>query len=320
MARAKYGASIASYRLTIENKTYTRTGNGSIAHSPIAGSGAVSYSYTVIDSRGLSRSYSSQISVLAWSSPKVTKFTVERVTSGGDLAVEGTYARVTVQATASTLPVGGCRRKIVCQYYVQYRQAGTSAWTNGDTATVTGGTSVNQSFMLKKGGANVGTFDDMTGYEFRLVLSDIYASVNALDEMPTKETYWDVNETNGSMGFGGKATGTGSTPQYDFYGRINARNGIIGGTRYSTGEVDTGNSWIDGKRIYSRVLTYTTPATANVTTRHALDMSAMDKMWIDQSATFLVSTGNNYVYPPGYMASDNGRQFMVLLDLRTMRW
>ena len=40
---AKYGASIASYRLTIENKTYTRTGNGSIAHSPIAGSGAVSY-------------------------------------------------------------------------------------------------------------------------------------------------------------------------------------------------------------------------------------------------------------------------------------
>ena len=64
---AKYGASIASYRLTIENKTYTRTGNGSIAHSPIAGSGMVSYSYTVIDSRGLSRSYSGQISVLAWS-------------------------------------------------------------------------------------------------------------------------------------------------------------------------------------------------------------------------------------------------------------
>ena len=54
---AKYGASIASYRLTIENKTYTRTGNGSIAHSPIAGSGAVSYSYTVTDSRGLARTY-----------------------------------------------------------------------------------------------------------------------------------------------------------------------------------------------------------------------------------------------------------------------
>ena len=149
-----------------------------------------------------------------------------------------------------------------------------------------------------------------------MVLSDIYASVNALDEMPTKETYWDVNETNGAMGFGGEATGTGSTPTYDFYGPINARNGVIGGTRYSTSEVDTGNSWIDGKRIYARVLTYTTPATANVTTRHALDMSAMDKMWIDQSATFLVSTANNYVYPPGYVASNNSRQFMVLLDFK----
>ena len=105
-----------------------------------------------------------------------------------------------------------------------------------------------------------------------MVLSDIYASVNALDEMPTKETYWDVNETNGAMGFGGEATGTGSTPTYDFYGPINARNGVIGGTRYSTSEVDTGNSWIDGKRIYARVLTYTTPATENVTTRHPLDM------------------------------------------------
>ena len=254
---AKYGASIASYRLSIENKTYTRTGNGSIAHSPIAGSGAISYSYTVIDSRGLSRSYSRQISVLAWSSPKVTRFTVERVTSGGDLAVEGTYAQVTVQATASTLPVDGAQKNSL-SYYVQYRQAGTSAWTNGDTTTVTGGISVNQSFMLKKGGANVGTFDDMTGYEFRLVLSDIYASVNALDEMPTKETYWDVNETNGSMGFGGKATGTGSTPQYDFYGPINAREGVSGFMRYTQAENDTGMRWYDGKPIYCRVFTGST--------------------------------------------------------------
>lgn len=310
---AKYGASIASYRLSIENKTYRRTGNGSIAHSPIAGSGAISYSYTVIDSRGLSRSYSSQISVLAWSSPKVTKFTVERVTSGGDLAVDGTYARVTVQATASTLAVGGAQKNSL-SYYVQYRQAGTSAWTNGDTTTVTGGISVNQSFMLKKGGANVGTFDDMTGYEFRLVLSDIYASVNALDEMPTKETFWDVNETNGSMGFGGKATGTGSTPQYDFYGRINARNGIIGGTRYSTGEVDTGNNWVDGKRIYSRMIAITTPATANAATTFSLNMSGMDAAWVDASASFLEYSDSGFINHPGYMASDGGRQFMAQLQ------
>ena len=142
---AKYGASIASYRLTIENKTYTRTGNGSIAHSPIARSGTVSYSYTVIDSRGLSRSYSGQISVLAWSSPKVSSFSIDRVTSGDDLAVDGTYARVTLRASASSLTVNGSQKNGIT-YYVQYREAGTNTWTNGDTTTVAG-VSVNQSFM-----------------------------------------------------------------------------------------------------------------------------------------------------------------------------
>ena len=142
---AKYGASIASYRLTIENKTYTRTGNGSIAHSPIAGSGTVSYSYTVIDSRGLRRSYSGQISVLAWSSPKINNFSIDRVTSGDDLAVDGTYARVTLRASASSLTVNGAQENGIT-YYVQYREAGTSTWTNGDTATVAG-VSVNQNFM-----------------------------------------------------------------------------------------------------------------------------------------------------------------------------
>ena len=312
---AKYGASIASYRLTIENKTYTRTGNGSIAHSPIAGSGAVSYSYTVTDSRGLARTYTGTLTVLAWRAPQIAGFTVERVTSANESAIDGTYARVTVQATASTLPVDGVQKNSL-SYYVRYRQAGASAWTNGDTVSVSGGISVNQSFMLQKDGANVGTFDDLTGYDFQLVISDIYASSTASSSMPTKTIVQHVRKPNGSMGFGGKATGTGSTPQYDFYGRINARNGIIGGTRYSAGEVDTGNNWIDGKRIYARVLTYTTPETANATTRYALDMSAMDEMWIDLSATFLVSTANNYVYPPGYVASDNSRQFMALLDFK----
>lgn len=254
---AKYGASIASYRLTIENKTYTRTGNGSIAHSPIAGSGAVSYSYTVTDSRGLARTYTGTLTVLAWRAPQIAGFAVERVTSGGDLAVEGTYARVTVQATASTLPVDGAQKNSL-SYYVRYRQAGASAWTNGDTVSVSGGISVNQSFMLQKDGANVGTFDDLTGYDFQLVISDIYASSTASSSMPTKTIVQHVRKPNGSMGFGGEATGTGSTPQYDFYGPINAREGVSGFMRYTQAENDTGMRWYDGKPIYCRVFTGST--------------------------------------------------------------
>ena len=253
---AKYGASIASYRLTIENKTYTRTGNGSIAHSPIAGSGAVSYSYTVTDSRGLARTYTGTLTVLAWRAPQIAGFAVERVTSANENAVDGTYARVTVQATASTLPVDGAQKNSL-SYYVRYRQAGASAWTNGDTVSVSGGISVNQSFMLQKDEANVGTFDDLTGYDFQLVISDIYASSTASSSMPTKTIVQHVRK-NGSMGFGGEATGTGSTPQYDFYGPINAREGVSGFMRYTQAENDTGMRWYDGKPIYCRVFTGST--------------------------------------------------------------
>ena len=254
---AKYGASIASYRLTIENKTYTRTGNGSIAHSPIAGSGAVSYSYTVTDSRGLARTYTGTLTVLAWRAPQIAGFIVERVTSANASAVDGTYARVTVQATASTLPVDGAQKNNL-SYYVRYRQAGASAWTNGDTVSVSGGISVNQSFMLQKDEANVGTFDDLTGYDFQLVISDIYASSTASSSMPTKTIVQHVRKPNGSMGFGGEATGTGSTPQYDFYGPINAREGVSGFMRYTQAENDTGMRWYDGKPIYCRVFTGST--------------------------------------------------------------
>ena len=310
---AEYGASIASYSLTIENRTYTRAEDGSIAHSPIAGSGAVSYSYTVTDSRGLARTYTSSLTVLAWRAPQIANFAVERVTSANESAIDGTYARVTVQATASTLPVDGAQKNSLT-YYVRYRQAGASAWTNGDTTTVTGGISVNRSFMLQKDGANVGTFDDLTGYDFQLVIADIYASSTASSSMPTKTIVQHVRKPNGSMGFGGEATGTGSTPQYDFYGPINARNGINGGTRYSTSEVDTGNNWVDGKRIYARMIAITTPATANAATTFSLNMSGMDAAWVDASASFLEYSDSGFINHPGYMAADGGRQFMAQLQ------
>lgn len=310
---AKYGAGIASYRLVIENKAYTRSGNGSIAHSPVAGSGTVSYTYAVTDSRGLTRSYSGSIAVLAWNAPKIAAFSVTRVTAGNVEAIDGTYARITVQGSASGLAVDGAQKNSLA-YYVRYRQAGTSAWTNADTVNLTA-VSVNQSALLKKNGTNISSFDDMTGYEFQLVLSDIYASSTALDEMPTKETLWDVNETNGSMGFGGEATGTGSTPEYDFYGPVHARNGITGGTRYSTGEVDTGNTWIDGKAIYARVLQLAVPSGANTNTTYDFDMSGMNMVWVDASATFLIyNTNLNIIVHPGYIAGDGGRQFVVQIQ------
>lgn len=314
---ANYGASIASYRVVIENKTYTRNGNGSLEHKPITGSGAISYNYTVIDSRGLSRTYSSSITVLSWVAPKVVNFSIERVTSAGNVAIDGTYARATIQASVSSLVVSGAQKNSIA-YYVQYRQTGTSTWTNCDT-TASAATSVNTSFMLKRNNAAVGEFNDMQGYEFRLVFCDIYATSQASDEMPTKEVRLGIHEDSGSIGFGGEAVDGGSGPRYDFYGPINARKGIIGGMQYSTGEVDTGNNWVDGKRIYAKMIPFETTGAMNASMTIDFDMSYMDTAWIDPTMSFLAYTGTtvDQVNPIGYVAGDGGRQFMAQLQRKT---
>ena len=236
---AKYGASISTFRVTIDGKTYTRTGNGSVSHSPISDSGTIAYAYEVTDSRGLSRSYSGSISVLAWSAPKITRFAIDRATSGNALAIDGTYARATVQGSASSLSVDGSQKNSL-KYYVQYRQAGTSTWTNGDTVSLSA-VSVNQNALIRKSGAAVGSFDDMTGYEFQLVLSDLYASSTALDAMPTKETFMAVDEATGKIGFGGEAPGSSEAAGYRFHRLVDFDGGIgvAGGYRYGwrTGDV-----------------------------------------------------------------------------------
>ena len=92
----------------------------------------------------------------------------------------------------------------------------------------------------------------MAGYDFQLVVRDIYSTSTALDDMPTKEVFLDVNETTGSMGFGGESVNEGATPRYDFYGPVYFRAGTTGQLVYSTAESDTGLRWIDGRPIYCK--------------------------------------------------------------------
>ena len=415
----KYGATISSYELVIENRTYT-TGGNNISHSPISGSGTVSYKYTVRDSRGLSRTYSASLTVVAWKKPSITTFEVERTTEDNAIAVDGTCVRATVKASVSSLKVSGAEKNSL-KYYVRYRKTGTETWTSCDTETLSA-TSVNKSVQLEKSGAIVDTFDDMSGYEFQVTVSDLYDSSQASNALATKEVWWDVDYRNGAMGFGGEAnrqnlrivdgvnvkavaSGTGAasgayayvitapgaretddfgitceneqfkvvsknapasqkvagtmmggltssgvpniwffsnkataaefnewlaeqaeagTPvilryegsgkAFNFYGPIIAQNGVFGVEQFSTLETETGNVWIDGKKIYAKMFTAQTPSTADHQSYLAATMSGMDAVWVDTSATFFARKDTGQVYPHGYVAGDGGRQFMVSPD------
>ena len=224
---AKYGATVVSWQLGIDNRVYTASGaSASIAHAPIAGSGEVPYTYTVTDSRGLTRSYTGALMVLAWTAPQITAFSIQRVNSSGAQAVDGTCALASVQGSVASLMVDGAEKNSL-RYRVQYRQTGTEAWTDSDEVATTA-VSVDQSWVLQADGEDIDSFNDMQGYQFRLMLADIYAASQAMDEMPTKEIRLSIHEESGNMGFGGEARTDTDGPHYDFYGPVHFRAGSTG--------------------------------------------------------------------------------------------
>ena len=173
---------------------------------------------------------------------------------------------------------------------------------------------MNASALIRRQNANVGSFNDMSGYEFQLVLSDIYAASEAADEMPTKDVRLCLDQNTGSIGFGGEAQSVGGGPEYDFYGPVRLRAGATGTVVYSTKESDTGNLWLDGRPIYSKMILFSAPTNANASTAVTFDFSSIDTAWVDPSSTFFIARDSTTtISHPGYMADTGARLFMAQL-------
>ena len=255
---AQYGSSTAKLVFEIEGVKYEKDMAGlpqtSISgSSAITGSGAIPWSATLTDSRGLSTTRTGSITVLPYSTPKIQSFSGSRADENGKPIIDGTYAYISLQASVSSLVVSNVEKNAL-SFHVEYKKADETDWTVCDTVT---GSGVSGTFsgLLMKNGAAISDFDDMAGYSFRAVVSDIYGSSVAQDEMPTKEQIWDVDESTGNMGFGGDAPLSTEDAGYRFYKFADFAGGY---KKYSAEEVNTGNVWLDGKPIYRACVSTTT--------------------------------------------------------------
>ena len=252
-----YGASVKSITAVCEGNSVPQVQSG-FRYVPFTTSGAVSTAFMVTDSRGLTGTLTITNTVLPWAAPAIQSFTVQRATSDGTIAIDGTCAMVTATATASSLIVDA--EKNALTFTVQYREIGATDWISAD-AIATASISTSISGLLASSGTTIDTFNDMTGYEFRLLVADLYATSYASDEMPTKEQFWDIDESTGRMGFGGDAPKSDDDFSYRFHEPVD----LAGGYKiYSVNEVDTGNVWIDGARIYRTVVVTTTDIVSSI--------------------------------------------------------
>lgn len=220
-ATAMYGATIASYTVTCESKTYS---GDDVTHKPFSGSGSIKVYTQVTDSRGVvSTVKEDTLTVIPWKQPQITAFSVGRVDASGNPLRDGVRMKATIKATANSITVAAAEENSI-EFQVEYREKGAATWTQAKAVAVAG-ISVDDGYVLQDTlGADITDFDDMKGYDFVLALSDIYAASTATAQIATSEIIVDFNTTDNGVAFGGPGTGEkleSYKPAY-FYGGIAA--------------------------------------------------------------------------------------------------
>lgn len=116
------GSTVTSVSTKFEGQTYN---GSSFTTGTVKGSGSISYTTTIYDSRGRSSQVSGKVTVSAYSSPSLTNVSAKR--SDSSYAVDeasGTYALLHFKVGFTSLS-----NKNVTSFFIQYRASGTSSWT-----------------------------------------------------------------------------------------------------------------------------------------------------------------------------------------------
>lgn len=168
----KHGASIASYSMTVEGKSYSSP----YTSDYLAQSGSITVKGTAKDSRGFSNTESKTINVLPYSRPQLLAAAGEdgvicaRCDSTGDLSDSGTYLKIKARRSYSKVTSGGVQKNFAIIRYRYKTESGSyGTWktilakdATSDTVDtdplLSGALSVSTTYVVQ-----VGVIDDIGG-------------------------------------------------------------------------------------------------------------------------------------------------------------
>lgn len=125
-AAGVYGSTIKAYNTSADGKTYTTS---SFTTDPISGSGELTITATVSDTRGRTATASKTIAVIAYSAPKITAIDIYRSGASGTATSNGAY--LTVKFSGSVTSINS---KNTAKYVVQYKKANDTSYTSEELA------------------------------------------------------------------------------------------------------------------------------------------------------------------------------------------
>lgn len=185
-AAGTYSSTIKSYKTTINGSTFS---SASFTSGLLTKSGTVAIVTTVTDSRGRTASKTTNITVVAYSAPKINAFSGFRCLSDGTEDYDGTYLNAAINYTISS--VGS---KNTSSYTIQYKLKTATSWT-----TVTSGTGYTANTSIV---STSGFLDINNSYDVKLTITDFFSSASATIDIPTAFTLIDYRSSGRGIAFG----------------------------------------------------------------------------------------------------------------------
>lgn len=199
---------IASRSLTIENRDYTLSSNGGTIDALT--SGTLDYTISVTDTHGSTGTYSSTLTVLSYTRPKITGLAIDRYVTSLNAQGQTIYeldddgeqvwldAQIEAQTTLGT---------------------GTNTWSltvtpsGGSAITVLSNSNLDTKTFLHDRTAITGTFSNISTYDFTVELSDTFTTVTNVVSIPKAGGIFNIESTG--VAVGKRSTGTSAEPLFE---------------------------------------------------------------------------------------------------------
>ena len=247
------GSTITGYSTTVMGKTHTtRTFTSGV----LTTAGTVTLSTKVKDSRGRwSAAKTTNVTVVAYSKPKVQKLRAYRVDSSGAADEQGTYLALDCQYS-----VAAVSNKNTASAVIEFRPYGSTSWTQMLTRT---SLSTNETIKPKDR-----TFSVDSQYEVRITVTDWFDAAAAYTTtLPSAEVIMDFLANGKGISFGQVAQQNGISFGWDIVGVVKSMSAQKGVYRTHDGLlVQWGTVSITptaANAATTQVVTYSRPFTAD---------------------------------------------------------
>lgn len=151
------------------------------------------------------------------------------------------------------------------------------------------------------------TFEKSTDWDLVLWFGDAYESITLAVVLPKAFANLHLSGTStGGACFGGFSKSTEGTPLFESYFPARFYGGIDGVTNYGLSEVETGGRWIDGRKIYRRVVE------VNVTAHNSMVNVFVfpEEIEMIRLDGYVIRAGGVYRFSPNWYASGSNHHLI----------